>query len=69
LGRKRTQAAGRKTDLGGTTGGTAIARTGPNYLSINAGCLDDVDIFALKVKRGDGRTHMPGGDLPPLADG
>jgi hypothetical protein len=51
------------------TCGVSIARTGPdNYLSINARCLDDVDIFTLDISRGDGRTHIPGGDVPPLAD-
>jgi hypothetical protein len=51
------------------TCGVSIARTGPdNYLSINARCLDDVDIFTLDISRGDGRTNIPGGDLPPLAD-
>lgn len=50
------------------TCGVAIARTGPEYLSINARCLDDVDIFTLEVVRYDGRTDMPGGDVPPLAD-
>ena len=45
-----------------------IARTGADYLSINARCLDDVDIFTLEVVRYDGRTDMPGGDVPPLAD-
>jgi hypothetical protein len=50
------------------TCGVAIARTGPNYLSINARCLDDVDIFTLEVARGDGRRTIPGGPVPPLAD-
>jgi hypothetical protein len=48
--------------------GVAILRTGPDYLSINARCLDDVDIFTLKVRRYDGRNDIPGGDVPPLAD-
>lgn len=49
--------------------GVPIARTGPdNYFVINARCLDDVDIYTLEVGRGDGRAHIPGGDVPPLAD-
>jgi hypothetical protein len=51
-----------------TTCGVPILRSGPNYVSINARCLDDVDIFSLEVRRYDGRTDMPGGDVPPLAD-
>lgn len=50
------------------TCGTAMLRTGPDYLSINARCLDDVDIFTLTVRRYDGRSDIPGGDVPPLAD-
>jgi hypothetical protein len=50
------------------TCGVAIARTASNYFSINARCLDDTDIFTLKVRRYDGRTDMPGGDMPPLAE-
>ena len=51
------------------TCGTPIARTGPNnYVSINARCLDNIDIFTLKVRREDNRTRIPGGDVPPLAD-
>lgn len=51
------------------TCGVPIARTGPNYFSINARCLDDIDVFTLEVSRYDGRTDMAGGDMPPLADG
>ncbi len=50
------------------TCGTAIARTGTSYFSLNARCLEDVDIFTLEVRRYDGRTDMPGGDMPPLVD-
>ena len=50
------------------TCGTPIARTGPNYLSINARCLDDIDIFTLTVRRYDGRNDMPGHPVPPLAE-
>jgi hypothetical protein len=50
------------------TCGVPICRTGFNYLSINARCLDDVDIFTLDIKRYDGRSDMPGGDVPPLID-
>ena len=49
------------------TCGTAIARTGPDYLSLNARCLDDVDVFTLQTRRYDGRADMPGGPMPPLA--
>ena len=52
------------------TCGVPIARTGPNsYLTINARCLDDVDIHTLDVRRADNRTRIPGGDVPPLTGG
>jgi hypothetical protein len=50
------------------TCGVAICRTGWTYFSLNARCLDDVDVFTLKVERYDGRTDMPGGPVPPLVD-
>jgi hypothetical protein len=50
------------------TCGVPIARTGTDYFSINARCLDDVDIFTLDVSRYDGRNDIPGGDVPPLAE-
>jgi hypothetical protein len=51
------------------TCGVPIARTGPNsYLTINARCLDDIDIHTLDVRRTDNRTRIPGGDVPPLAE-
>ncbi|HEV2362603.1 MAG TPA: GFA family protein [Caulobacteraceae bacterium] len=48
------------------TCGTPICRTGPGYFSVNARCLDDVDVFTLDVTRYDGRREMPGGETPPL---
>ncbi|HXQ11252.1 MAG TPA: GFA family protein [Caulobacteraceae bacterium] len=51
------------------TCGVIIARTGPDsYLSINARLIDDIDVHALKVSRYDGRSDIPGGDVPPLAE-
>jgi hypothetical protein len=48
--------------------GVTISRTGPGgYFTLNARCLDDVDIFTLEVERYDGRREMPGGEVPPLA--
>jgi hypothetical protein len=52
------------------TCGTAMWRTGSdNYFTLNARCLDDVDIFTLAIERYDGRTDIPGGLPPPLGDG
>jgi len=49
------------------TCGVTIARTGPDgYFTLNARCLEDVDVFALEVERFDGRSRMPGGEVPPL---
>jgi hypothetical protein len=50
------------------TCGTAIVRTGPSYFSVNARCLDGLDVFTLEVARYDGRTKMPGGPVPPFVD-
>jgi hypothetical protein len=50
------------------TCGCSVIRTGFNYFSVNARLLDDVDVFTLEVRRYDGRTDMPGGDVPPLRD-
>ncbi|HEY3800906.1 MAG TPA: GFA family protein [Caulobacteraceae bacterium] len=52
-----------------TTCGVAICRTGEdNYFSLNARCLDDIDIFTLEIERNDGRTSIPGGAVPPLSE-
>lgn len=49
--------------------GVVMARTGEdNYFMLNARCLDGTDIFTLDVGRYDGRTDIPGGHVPPLAD-
>jgi hypothetical protein len=46
--------------------GIALMRSGyPNdRVSINARCLDAVDIFTLTPQRYDGRTDMPPGPMP-----
>src|SRR5215471_4744564 len=48
------------------TCGTAIMRTGykDGSVSINARCLDDVDVFTLKIRRFDGRNVIPPGPRP-----
>jgi hypothetical protein len=33
-------------------------------LSINARCIENIDVFELKVRRYDGRNDMPPGPLP-----
>lgn len=46
--------------------GTTIALTGypGGVVNVNARCIEDVDIFELKVARFDGRKLMPPGPLP-----
>jgi len=52
-----------------STCGTAMCRTGDdNYFTLNARCLDDIDVFDLDVERYDGLTDVPCGDVPALAD-
>lgn len=48
------------------TCGTSIMRTGypDGVVALNACCIDEVDIFALDIKRFDGRTEMQPGILP-----
>ena len=48
------------------TCGTAVLRTGypGERISVNARCIEGVDVFELEVKRYDGRTDMPPGPLP-----
>jgi hypothetical protein len=51
------------------TCGTAMWRTAEdNYFTLNARCLDGVDIFTLDIERYDGLADMPGGLPPPLPD-
>jgi hypothetical protein len=49
-----------------STCGTPIVRTGyPNgVVSVNARCIEGIDVFALEVRRYDGRQLMPPGPLP-----
>ena len=48
------------------TCGTAILRTGyaDGVVSVNARCIEEVDVFSLEVRRYDGRKDMPPGILP-----
>jgi hypothetical protein len=48
------------------TCGTPILRTGypEGMVSINARCIEEIDVFALHVRRYDGRQDMPPGVLP-----
>jgi hypothetical protein len=44
------------------TCGTAMMRTGyRDRISVNARCVEGIDIFTLKVARYDGRNQMPPG--------
>jgi hypothetical protein len=48
------------------TCGTSILRTGypGGKVSINARCIEEIDVFALEVRRYDGRKDLPPGVLP-----
>ena len=48
------------------TCGVGIVRTGypGDRISINARCIENIDVFTLDVKRYDGRNDMPPGPLP-----
>ena len=44
------------------TCGTVMMRTGyRDRISVNARCIEGIDVFTLKVERYDGRTLMPPG--------
>ena len=45
--------------------GTAMIRSGypGDRVSINARCIDGIDVFELKIRRYDGRNEMPPGPL------
>jgi hypothetical protein len=44
------------------TCGTAMLRTGyRDHISVNARCIEGIDIFTLEVARYDGRNEMPPG--------
>jgi hypothetical protein len=49
------------------TCGVGMLRIGypGDRVSVNARCLEDVDVFELTVSRYDGRHDMPPGPLPP----
>jgi hypothetical protein len=48
------------------TCGTAMLRTGypAERVSVNARCIEGIDVFTLEVRRYDGRNEMPPGPLP-----
>ena len=48
--------------------GIATHRTWKDNISVNARCLNDVDVFELKLKRFDGKCKLPGGAVPPFKD-
>ncbi|MBB4184028.1 hypothetical protein GGE07_000641 [Sinorhizobium terangae] len=48
------------------TCGTAIMRSGypGDRVSLNARCIEGVDVFTLEIERYDGQNDMPPGPLP-----
>ncbi len=47
--------------------GVGLARGGypGDRMSVNARCVEGIDVFRLEVSRYDGRNDMPPGPLPP----
>jgi hypothetical protein len=42
-------------------------RTWPHdIITLNARCIEGIDIFDLDVENFDGKTKVPGGHVPPL---
>lgn len=51
------------------TCGTPMYRTWPHQvITLNARCIDDVDIFELERRQNDGKQKIPGGPVPPLPE-
>jgi hypothetical protein len=51
------------------TCGVTMTRTHPdNYFSVNARCLDGVDVFELEVENYDGLRLIPGDPVPPFEE-
>jgi hypothetical protein len=48
------------------TCGTPMLRTGypGERVSVNARCIEEIDVFVLEIERYDGRKDMPQGVLP-----
>ncbi len=51
------------------TCGTPVLRTGykNQSVSVNARCLEGIDVFELKTERFDGRNEIPPGPMAPRA--
>jgi hypothetical protein len=48
--------------------GIATHRTWNDRISVNARCIDDVDVFKLETRRVDGKHNIPAGSVPPLSE-
>ena len=49
--------------------GTPMYRTWrDDIISLNARCIEGIDVFDLNTKRGDGMHRIPGGPVPPLPE-
>ena len=49
--------------------GTPMYRTWPHdFITLNARCIDGIDIFDMEIEEFDGKTKVPGGHVPPLPE-
>ena len=49
--------------------GTPMYRSWPHdTITLNARCIEGIDIFDLKRNQFDGKSRVPGGSVPPLAE-
>ena len=48
--------------------GIATHRTWNDSISVNARCIEDIDVFELETRRVDGKHNVPGGSVPPLEE-
>ena len=48
--------------------GIATHRTWNDRISVNARCIDGIDVFELSTKRVDGKHTIPAGPVPPLTE-
>lgn len=48
--------------------GVATHRTWRDRISLNAGCIEGLDVFEIETRRVDGKHNIPDGPTPPLEE-
>ncbi len=48
--------------------GTPTHRSWKDRISVNARCIEDIDVFELETRQIDGKHNVPGGPVPPLTE-